>query len=246
MNIVTRFMSLIIAAIAVSGCVNSAAYPVVSIDTYQTVEPDSNQRYVLDEPLGLQQSQTTVGRFNSQIMFMADQIERNLDRNSLDNTFIVTSFTNLDKLSETTPFGRLVAENTMHELQIRMWKVFEIRLSKDVVINETGEFSLSRDIKKIRELYKVGGIVSGTYSIAGNNVFVNARVIDINTGLVASSAQIHMPVNWFTDAQLLNEESSKPMKILGGSAETTFSCKDNPLCKDLDSSKPAKNEGTVR
>lgn len=216
---------LAIIALVIAGCVNSAKYP--SNEASQVAQLNSNQRYIVDEPLNIQQSQTSVGRFNSQMIFMADQIERNADRKSLENTFIVTSFSNLNKLSETTAFGRLVAENMIHELQVRKWRVFEVRLTKDVVINETGEFTLSRDIQKIRESYKVGGIMTGTYSIAGNHIIVNARVVDINTGLVASSAQIHMPVNWFTDSLLFNTDSLKSMKIVG---DTPLSCKDNPVC----------------
>jgi TolB-like protein len=173
---------------------------------------------------------------------MADQIERNADRKSLENTFIVTSFSNLNKLSETTAFGRLIAENMIHELQVRKWKVFEVRLNKDVVINETGEFTLSRDIQKIRESYKVGGIVTGTYSVAENHVIVNARVIDINTGLVASSGQIYMPIDWFTNSLLFNADNFKTMKIVG---DTPVSCKDNPVCWNGDLSKPLKLEGAT-
>ena len=142
-----RLTSLMIAAIVVSGCINSAVSQRSSQDTYQSAILNADQRYIIDEPLVLQQSHTSVGRFNSQMIFMADQIERNVERKSLANTFLVTSFTNLNKLSETTAFGRLVAENIIHELQVRKWKVFEVRLTKDLVINETGEFSLSRDIK---------------------------------------------------------------------------------------------------
>jgi TolB-like protein len=238
----TNLLGIIIAAVTISGCANSSNYHRSSNEEYERTQLYSNQRYVVDEPLGVQRSQTSVGRFNSQMIFMADQIERNADRKSLDNTFIVTSFTNLNKLSETTAFGRLIAENAIHELQVRKWKVFEVRLTKDIVINETGEFTLSRDIKKIKELYKVGGIVTGTYSVAGNHVIVNARVIDINTGLVASSAQIHMPVNWFTDALLFNEESLKPMKIVG---DTPYSCRDSQTCWNGDTTKAAKSEGAA-
>lgn len=237
------FTALLIFSITMCtfGCVNSAKYP--SNDTYQLAQLNSNQRYIVDEPLSIQNSQTSVGRFNSQMIFMADQIERNADRKSLENTFIVTSFSNLNKLSETTAFGRLVAENMIHELQVRKWKVFEVRLTKDVVINETGEFTLSRDIQKIRETYKVGGIVTGTYSVAGNHVIVNARVVDINTGLVASSAQIQMPINWFTDSLLFNTDSLKSMKIVG---DTPLSCKDNPVCWNGDSSIKPKFDGVMR
>ncbi len=173
------------------------------------------QRYIASDPLLVQQSRTPAGRFNGLIVFLADQLERNADRKILGNTFIVTSFGNLNKLSETSGFGRLIAENLIHELQIRKWQVYDVRLTKDIAINESGEFSLSRDINKIRETYKVGGIVTGTYAVADYNIIVNARTMDINTGMVASSGQVRMPVDGFTDALLFNEESLKTMKIIG-------------------------------
>ena len=180
-----------------------------------------NERYVINEQLRIPRTRSTAGKFNAQIIFIADQIERNVDRESLENTFIVTSFSNLNRLSETTPFGRLVAENLIHELQVRKWKIFEVRLTKDIIINEKGEFSLSRDIKKIKDIYMVGGIVTGTYSVANGNIILNSRVIDINTGLVVSSAQAYMPVNYFNDTLLFNEDSLQPMKIVGDSSITT-------------------------
>ena len=243
MKINVKSAALVIAALSLSGCVNSAANPGFSPgsnDTYVLARLNAKQRYLVDERLELQQSQTSVGKFNARMIFLADQVERNADRKSLENTFIVTSFINLNKLSETTPFGRLVAENVIHELQVRKWKVFEVRLTKDVVVNEAGEFSLSRDVKKIRELYKVGGIVTGTYSVAGNHVIVNARVIDINSGLVSSSAQIQMPINSFVSALLYEQDNLTTMKIVG---DTPFSCRDTATCWNGDASKPVKSEG---
>jgi len=143
------------------------------------------------------------------------------------NTVIVTSFANLNRLSETTAFGRLVAENLIHELQVRKWQVFEVRLTKDVIINETGEFSLSRDIKRLKEQYKIGGIVTGTYSATGNEIIVNSRVIDINNGVVISSAQTNMMANWFTENLLYSEDNMKSIKIVG---DTPFSCRDPFTC----------------
>lgn len=238
MKPVLKLFSCFAGTALICGCVNSTA---VYREGYETEMIPSNQRYVVDEPLRVQQSQTTVGRFNSQMIFMTDQIERNVDRKSLDNTFIVTSFSNLDNLSETTPFGRLVAEDVVHELQVRKWKVFEVRLTKDIIINETGEFSLSRDVKKIKDMYKVGGIVTGTYSVAGNHVIVNARVVDINTGIVSSSAQTHLPRNQFVDALLFNDSHVSGMKIVG---DTPFSCRDTPTCWKGDVPKQLRTEGS--
>lgn len=207
-------------------------------------ELQPNQRYVVTEPIGVQELNSTVGKFNARMIFLADQVERNADRKALSNTFIVTSFVNLNKLAETTPFGRLVAENLIHELQVRKWQVFEVRLTKDIVINETGEFSLSRDIKKLKDQYKIGGIVAGTYSVADGHIIVNTRVIDINTGLVVSSGQIHVPSNWFTDTLLYSEDSLKTMKVVG---DTPYSCREVGTCSNTDATAvPVKINGAVR
>lgn len=189
-------------------------------EDYTSVVLKPDQRYISSDPLMVQQSRTAAGRFNGLIVFLADQLERNADRKTLGNTFIVTSFGNLNKLSETTAFGRLIAENLIHELQVRKWQVYDVRLTKDIAINESGEFSLSRDIKNIRDTYTIGGIVTGTYAVADDSVIVNARSLDINTGIVASSGQVRMPIDAFTDALLYSEDKLKNMKIVGDGAAT--------------------------
>mgnify|MGYP001008466853 CR=1 FL=1 len=161
---------------------------------------------------------STAENFNTRVAILSRELERNMERKNHYDTFIVTSFANLNKLSETTSFGRLVSENIIHELQLRKWRVFEVRLTKDIIINETGEFTLSRDIRQLKDKYNIAGIVTGTYSIVGNSVIINARVIDINTGLVISSAQSNMPVDWFSDILTVADGHVKSMKIVSDSS----------------------------
>lgn len=159
---------------------------------------------------------TPDGYFSSQVVSLADQLEKNLEKKYLGTTYIVTSFANLDRLSETSAFGRLVAENLVHELKVRNWNLVDIRLTKDLIINDHGEFSLSRDIKKIRESYKVSGIIVGTYSVNRTSVILNARVINLDTGLVISAGQIHLPMNAFSDSLLSSAYAERTtMKIVG-------------------------------
>ena len=156
-----------------------------------------------------------VGNFNDRMKNLADQLDKNAAANSLSNTYIVTSFTNLDKLGDTTALGRLISENLMHGLQLHKWQIYEVRLTRGIDINAAGEFSLSRDITKLRDEYKISGVVTGTYSIAEGNLTINARVIDINTGIVTSSAQTYIPVNWLPDSSSPNVGSGSTMKIIG-------------------------------
>jgi TolB-like protein len=175
----------------------------------------ASDRRVLTEPLVIQPSRTPAGRFNARMIFLADQLERNVERKSLANTFVVTSFTNLNKITETSGLGRLIGENLMHELQVRRWQVFEMRMARDININDTGEITLSRNSAQLKNSYKLGGVVTGTYSMTGNDIIVNARVVDIATGLVISSAQTHLPVDLFTEMLLFTKDGLPEMKIVG-------------------------------
>lgn len=201
---INKYLMFMIVPFVLAGCAEHAVI-------------QGNQRYIMNEQLALPQSRGDAASFNTRIIFMADQLERNLDRKNLAETFIVTSFFDLSKQPETSQFGRLLAENLIHELQVRRWQVFEVRLTKDMLINEKEEFALGRDFRKLQEQYKVGGIVTGTYSVSSGNIIVNTRVIDSKSGIVVATAQALIPVTQFADHLLKKENGVKAMKIVGES-----------------------------
>jgi hypothetical protein len=45
---------------------------------------------------------------------------------------------------------------------------------------------------------------------------VNARIIDINTGVVVSSGQISLPIDEFVARLLVDGDQLKPMRIIRG------------------------------
>ena len=155
-----------------------------------------------------------VGNFNDKMKNLADQLDRNAVGNSSSNRYVVASFTNLDKIDDTNALGRLISENLIYGLQMHKWQIIEIRLTKGVDINAAGEFFLSRDINKLKDEYKISGAVTGTYSLAEGNLTINARVIDVNTGVVISSGQTYIPGNMLPATPFQDEGSSKTMKIL--------------------------------
>lgn len=156
------------------------------------------------------------GKFAARMIFLADQLERNIDIKLAKSTYMVGSFVDINDMTRTSAMGRLIAENLMHEMQVRSWRIFEPRLMQNFMINESGEFVLSRDVKQLRDKYDVTGVIAGTYSIAGDYTVINARVIQVDTGVVLSSAQIQMPANWFASA-LMTDVPIRPMKIVGRS-----------------------------
>jgi len=155
-----------------------------------------------------------VGNFNDKMKNLADQLDRNVVADSQSNLYIVTSFTNLDKIDDTMALGRLISENLIYGLQVHKWRIIEIRLTKGVDVNAEGEFFLSRDINKLRDEYKISGVVTGTYSVAEGNLTINARVIDVNTGIVISSAQTYIPVSMLPETSFQNESDPTIMKIV--------------------------------
>lgn len=155
-----------------------------------------------------------VGGFNDRMKNLADQLDTNAVLRNPSSTYIITSFTNLDKLGDTTALGRLIAENLMHGLQVHKWQILEVRLTRGIDINADGEFSLSRDINKLKDEYKVSGIITGTYSVAEGNLTINARVINVDTGIVVSTGQTYIPAAWLLDAPSATDNSAKPMKIV--------------------------------
>lgn len=160
--------------------------------------------------------QSGAARFNAAMSSLADQLERNIQHKNLLPAVLASTFVNLDNLDDTSPLGRLITENLIHELQVRHWNVYDIRLSKAVAVNPAGEFVLTRDPKLLEYQYLVAGVLAGTYSITDNEVFVNARVIDVNTGVVVSSGQISLPIDDFVARLLVDGDQLKPMRIIRG------------------------------
>jgi len=155
------------------------------------------------------------GSFNSKVIFLADQLVRNLDSRFKYEPVVVTTFVNLDNMKETSGLGRLIAEDLIHELQVRGWKVFDIRLARDIVVKPQGEFSITRDIRNIRNYYKVNSVITGTYAITSNTVIVNARVIDVKTGVVVSSGQVVFPIEEVSSLLADRSSSGTTIRIKG-------------------------------
>ncbi len=161
--------------------------------TAQTIEKKFcyNERNYLDIPL----SSSVEGKLNAKLIYLADQLERNLPYRYKSIPVAVTSFVNLNKMNHTNRLGRLIAENLQHELQVRGWHVIDVRLTKSIIINPKGEFVLSRDIDRLKlQSAKIGAVLSGTYTTLKNAILINAKLIRLNNAEILSSAQITLPM----------------------------------------------------
>ncbi|MGE4456484.1 MAG: FlgO family outer membrane protein [Arcobacteraceae bacterium] len=104
-------------------------------------------------------------------------------------TIIVTSFVDLNQLNSTSDFGRLVGENMISQLHMEGFRVKEYRGQNAVSINASGEFNLTRDIKKLPNTIEAEYILIGTYSnINETTLSINARIVDFANGDIYATA----------------------------------------------------------
>lgn len=109
--------------------------------------------------------------------------------NTLPNEIGITAFVDLHQLNKTTKFGRLLGESFYNELFVRGFNVLDFRGQNAINVNATGEFFITRDIEKLSKEVKNSYVLVGTYAPFGQNIIINARIIDNNDGKVVSSAR---------------------------------------------------------
>jgi len=145
------------------------------------------------ESISLIPSTSSSGALNTASMFIAEQLERNLSPEMRSRALVVTDFVDLSTLNETSQLGRLLAQNLMHEMQLRNWSVTDVTFRKNIHIEASGEFSLSRDAKQLKPPVQIGSIITGTYVNTAEGIILNVRMIQVISGAVVSTAQVKLP-----------------------------------------------------
>jgi TolB-like protein len=132
----------------------------------------------------------SVGRFKTS--YLAEQIDEYY-RGVNPGPIGVTTFVNLDDLTASSSFGRMVGEQLMSELSMRGFDVVELRHSDALQFLDTsGEIALSRDVGFVRKERQLGGVIVGTYVVSPVRVYLNARLVDPSTSLVLSAGSVEM------------------------------------------------------
>ena len=165
------------------------------------------------EPIVNQVSQTPSGVFNSQMMFLAEQLDRNLLSQHRGRKAIVTSMVDLNEVQNTNALGRMISEHVLHELAVRLWAVVDVRANVGLILNETGEFLLTRDSSRGHSNHSDGMVVTGTYLATTDGVLVNLKVLDAVTSQVLSTAQTRLENSVFLSRLATKPIASKTMKI---------------------------------
>ena len=157
---------------------------------------------------------------------LSDQLVADMQDCSLQGSVALpTSFVNLDDFNETSAFGRLIAEQLFHELNLRGYPVREYRMSGNIQPRtRAGEFALSRELGRLSARTGQAVVIVGTYAQGNNAVFVNARLVRPKDGRVIRTANLVMESNPTIERML----GSKSRNMKGGStvADGTMNIRD--------------------
>ncbi|MDD2966546.1 MAG: FlgO family outer membrane protein [Desulfovibrionaceae bacterium] len=104
---------------------------------------------------------------------------------------IVVSFADINDLTKSSPFGRMLAEHVGSRLVQKGLKVADLRVMADTILirEQDGEFALSRNTKKLGVRVDTSLILAGTYARVSNTmVSVSVRLINGADNMVISTA----------------------------------------------------------
>jgi TolB-like protein len=106
----------------------------------------------------------------------------------------VTSFVKLDySLQNTTILGNQMAEYAITEIQQYGLNVIDFKLMPAISVGRNGDLSFSRDLTELASQNTMDHVLSATMIEKADGVFINARIIAMNTNRVVSSASVMVP-----------------------------------------------------
>ena len=143
---------------------------------------------------------------------LSHQLLENVRENRFnESVLIVTTFVNLNDLYETSALGRLMSEQLIGELQKSGVEIIDARMSVSLQISQGfGEYALSRDMSQLGYVHEAQAVVVGTYSVAADEIVVNARLLQQDNGAVLSSASIVFPADKFISVLLSDPGKPAP------------------------------------
>ena len=153
---------------------------------------------------------------NSAITEIANQLLVNIPSTTKkQHKFVITSFVHLENFTQTSRLGRILSESLINELHTRKFKIIDFRSQESISVNSMGEFSLTRDITRLKDEMPEALVVVGTYSILEDNkIILNVRIMNNFTSDVISTAKVVYKYHDCKQFDLCKKEDKKETPIV--------------------------------
>ncbi|MBT3471643.1 MAG: hypothetical protein HN870_02085 [Gammaproteobacteria bacterium] len=153
------------------------------------------------------------GELNEISRFLVDQLTQNRDINNLsENPIAVTSMVEMENFKSTNKIGLWVGENVMHELQIRGFKTIDFKMMPAIEVTSEGDFVMSKKVDELRGKFDINYVLTGTFTEYPDGVTFNARIVNMETAVVASTAQAHISKAYYLRLMKGLNNTSRPTR----------------------------------
>lgn len=108
---------------------------------------------------------------------------------------LAATFVDINNLEMSSGLGRVIGEQVGSRFAQQGFTVVEIKMRNNIFVKEgAGEFALSRSIKEISQSHNAAAVIAGTYAVARQSVFVQARLIRATDNLILASYDYVLPL----------------------------------------------------
>jgi len=101
----------------------------------------------------------------------------------------ITSFYYLDQDNQSMKLSMILAESIIHQMQKQGYRPIDYKLMPTVKMSANGSYVFTKNMEELREKGFVNLVLIGTLTELFDGILINARIIDIRTGVVVSSSQ---------------------------------------------------------
>lgn len=132
-----------------------------------------------------------------------DQLLRNLKQPLPKGSLVViNSMVNVDDLTQTLAFGRIVSDQISSALHRAGYQVKGMELPTEIFAkNDAGILEIPEKTKEALNAVHANALVVGSFAPGRNNVYVSLRIVEIATQNVISSTDYSVPMG--PDAKIL-------------------------------------------
>lgn len=110
--------------------------------------------------------------------------------------FIATSFADIDNLSQSSTFGRILGEQFSSAMTRAGLPMVEVKMRGSLFLKEgTGELMLSRQLHSVLQAHDAQAVVVGTYAVGGTNVYVTVRLVRTADNRILAAEDFTLPIN---------------------------------------------------
>ncbi|MGY4108831.1 FlgO family outer membrane protein [Aeromonas encheleia] len=173
-----RFITALALALALAGC--------------GTADPINRQRGDPQAAPGME--------LNWLVARMTEQLMQRKSPTTLTEPIAVASFVDLDTLKDTNWMGLQIEESFIYELNRRGEVVVDFKTTGNIQVTPQGDFVLSRNYRDLSSRLPISRILTGTFSRNQQGILVNARIIDLRTKMVETTAQSLIPQQYLSGA----------------------------------------------